>query len=151
MEEHGLERLAYELSLDEVQRQERALDELRARTGTLLTASSIVASFLGSTAVLRHGHVLLTVLGFAAFAVSIAASAYVLLPKQGLIFTFRGSALLRDDADVPLAELHRRVAYWLDGYHDSNQDTIERLYTAFQIATVAVLAEAMLWLFKLAL
>jgi hypothetical protein len=151
MEANGVERLAYDLSMDEVRRQEKALDELRARTGTLLTASSIVASFLGSSAVLRHGHVLLTVLGFAAFAVSIAASAFVLLPKEGLNFTLRGSVLLREEEGLPLAELHRRLAYWLDGYYDSNQDTIERLYSAFQIATVAVLAEAMLWLLKLAL
>jgi hypothetical protein len=115
MDDHGVERLAYELSSDAVTRQEKALDELRARTGTLLTASAIVASFLGSSAVMRHGHVLLTVLGFAAFAVSIAASAYVLMPKRGMIFTFRGSVLLRVD-DVPFAELHRRLAYWLDGY-----------------------------------
>jgi hypothetical protein len=151
MAENGVERLAYELSMDEVRRQEKALDELRARTGTLLTASSIVASFLGSSAVVRHGHVLLTVLGFAGFAVSIAASAYVLLPKQGLNFTLRGSVLLREEEDVPLAEVHRRLASWLDGYYDTNQDTMERLYSAFRVATVAVLAEAMLWLLKLAL
>jgi hypothetical protein len=151
MDENGVERLAYELSMDEVRRQERALDELRARTGTLLTASSIVASFLGSSAVLHHGRVLLTALGFAAFAVSIAASAYVLMPKKGLNFTLRGSVLLREDEDVPLAELHRRLAYWLDGYYDSNQDTIERLYSVFRVASVAVLVEAMMWLLKLAL
>ena len=151
MDENGVERLAYDLSMDEVRRQEKALDELRARTGTVLTASSIVASFLGSSAVLRHGHVLLTVLGFAAFAVSIAASAYVLLPKQGLNFTLRGSVLLREEEGVPLTEVHRRLAYWLDGYYDFNQDTIERLYSVFRVATVAVLVEAMMWLFKLAL
>jgi len=59
--------------------------------------------------------------------------------------------VLRDEEDRPLAELHRRLAYWLDGYYDSNQDTIERLYSAFRVATVAVLTEAMLWLLKLAL
>ena len=50
--------------------------------------------------------------------------------------------MLRDEEGVPLAEVHRRLAYWLDGYYDSNQDTIERLYSAFRVATVAVLAEA---------
>jgi len=47
--------------------------------------------------------------------------------------------------------VQRRLAHWLDGYYDSNQDIIERLYTGFRIATGAVLAEAMLWLLKLAL
>jgi hypothetical protein len=73
------------------------------------------------------------------------------MPKKGLNFTLRGSVLLREDEDVPLAELHRRLAYWLDGYYDSNQDTIERLYSVFRVASVAVLVEAMMWLLKLAL
>ncbi len=47
--------------------------------------------------------------------------------------------------------MERRLAYWLDAYYDSNQNIVERLYIAFRIATWAVLAEAMLWLLKLAL
>jgi len=91
-----VERLAYELSFDQVVRQERALDELRARTGTLLTASAVVASFLGSRAVSIGGHAWLTALGFAAFATSISAASYVLLPKRGLVFSLKGGVLLRE-------------------------------------------------------
>jgi len=43
----ALSRLAYELSLNGLERQERVLDELRARTGTILAASALAASFLG--------------------------------------------------------------------------------------------------------
>jgi len=57
-----VERLAFELSHDQIVRQERALDELRARTGTLLTASAVVASFLGSRAVGIGGYTWLTAL-----------------------------------------------------------------------------------------
>jgi hypothetical protein len=48
--------LAYELSLRNLGQQEAALNELRARTRTVLTASAVVASFLGATAVARSGH-----------------------------------------------------------------------------------------------
>ena len=80
MSSNGVERIAFELSLDELVRQEKTLDELRARTGTLLTASAIVASFLGGRAVAAPGHAWLTALGFAALAASLAAAAYVLAP-----------------------------------------------------------------------
>jgi hypothetical protein len=147
----GLEGLAYALSLDAVSRQERALDELRARTGTLLTAAAIVASFLGSRAVERPGYVWLTILGFVAFALAILATSYILLPKEGLTFTLRGSVLLREEEGVSRPEVERRLAYWLDGFYDGNQNTIEKLYNAFRVATGSVLVEAMLWLIKLAL
>jgi hypothetical protein len=48
-------RFAYELSLGALSQQESTLTELRARTGALLTASSIVASFLGAAAITASG------------------------------------------------------------------------------------------------
>lgn len=44
------ERLAYEAALRGLDNQERLLEELRARTGVLLAAASIAASFLGQEA-----------------------------------------------------------------------------------------------------
>jgi hypothetical protein len=42
--------LAYEQSVRAIEQQARMLDELRSRTGLLLTGASIVASFLGERA-----------------------------------------------------------------------------------------------------
>jgi hypothetical protein len=42
-----LARLAYEASLRSLDKQEELLGELRSRTGLLLAASSVAASFLG--------------------------------------------------------------------------------------------------------
>jgi hypothetical protein len=42
--------LAYELSLRTLSRQEKILDELRARTGILLAATAFVTSLLGARA-----------------------------------------------------------------------------------------------------
>jgi hypothetical protein len=55
MSETSLSRLAYEPSLRAVGQQEAVLNELRSRTGTLLAASSLVVSFLGSRAIDRSG------------------------------------------------------------------------------------------------
>ena len=51
----ALAQLSYELSLRSLSQQEAALNELRARTGTLVAAASIVASFLGGTAISKQG------------------------------------------------------------------------------------------------
>jgi hypothetical protein len=45
-----LERLAYEAAQRALDKQERLLDELRNRTGLLLAAASLAASFLGREA-----------------------------------------------------------------------------------------------------
>ena len=41
------ERLAYEAAQRALDKQERLIDELRSRTGLLLAAASLAASFLG--------------------------------------------------------------------------------------------------------
>src|SRR2546423_1665919 len=151
-DDSSLERLAYVLSSRALAAQESGLNELRARTGILLAASSLVASFLGPRAVPKHDLRALTVLAFVAFVVSIAACLWVLMPKTGFIFALRGSVLLEEEAADPggLAETYRRLAYWLEEYHDDNQPILERLFIAYQAATVAVLAEVMMWSLQLA-
>ena len=42
-----LERIAYEAALRSLDKQETLLNELRARTGLILAAASVAASFLG--------------------------------------------------------------------------------------------------------
>jgi hypothetical protein len=41
---------AYDLALRAIEQQERRLNELRSRTGTLIAAASVAASLLGSQA-----------------------------------------------------------------------------------------------------
>jgi hypothetical protein len=45
-----LSELGYELALRGLDHQESTLDDLRTRTGTLLTATALVATFLGARA-----------------------------------------------------------------------------------------------------
>lgn len=90
-----LAELAYEASLRRLDKQEQLLEELRARTGLLLAAASLAASFLGRPA-LDADPVLLAGLALLAFAVSMGASLYVLLPKKNLVFAVIGSRLYEE-------------------------------------------------------
>lgn len=126
------------------------MNELRARTGTLLAASALVASFLGGR-VAEAGGGTSTALALAAFVGSVLASVYVLLPKPSLIFALRGSVLFESEHDDPggLPETHRRLAYWLEGYYDDNQVTVEKMFRLYRVATVAVLLQVLLWVSEL--
>ncbi len=150
----ALAALAYELSLRTLSQQESSLNELRARTGTLIAAASFVTSFLGGAAISRNGLDGWSVAALAAFVLSISLATWVLLPKGKLIFSVHGSALFEDEiaADVfEIGETHRRLAYWLDGYHADNEPKLGGLFTCYRWATLLLLAEVVFWCVRLAL
>jgi hypothetical protein len=137
------ERLAYETALRGLDKQEELLGELRSRTGVLLAAASLAASFLGTNAFQDPSSVVLVALALVSFITSIGASVYILTPKEDLTFSQAGSALYeglfayRED----LAEVYRRLAYDLDRFWDSNDARMARLFLAFRIAAVALVLE----------
>jgi hypothetical protein len=112
-------------------------------TGTLLTAASLIASFLGGQALAGEGLNVWVVLALVAFGLSVVLCIYVLLPKDGLIFALDGpetyGALyeVRNDEE----EVDRRLAYWLQSFRQENHPTVERLTRAFELAGFALLAE----------
>jgi hypothetical protein len=73
----SVDELAYDLSIRALSQQGHLVDELRSRTGTLLAASSVVASLLGAPA-LEHGVDALGLLAIAAFIASVIAALDVL-------------------------------------------------------------------------
>jgi len=93
----------------------------------------------------------LAALAVAAFAGSIGAGIYVLLPKRGLIFSLSGSVLFEREFEdaTDIGETHRRLAYWIDGYYDENEVVIQRLFTYFRWATIGVLAQVVLWIVEI--
>ncbi len=138
-----LEREAHRIAAQALRQQEQALTELRARTGTLLTAASLIASFLGGQALAREGLSAWIVLALFAFGVSVVLCIYVLLPKDGLIFaldapeTYSALYEVRNDEE----EVDRRLAYWLQAFREENHSTVGRLTDAFELAGLALLAE----------
>jgi len=137
------ERLAFETALRALDKQETLLEELRARTGVLLAASSLVAAFLGQQGFQDPDPGALAVVALAAFVALVLASVYILYPKKALIFAESGSGLyeglyaLRED----LPEVYRRLAYDLQRFWDSNDHTIVRLTRAYAFAAIALVIE----------
>jgi hypothetical protein len=145
-----LAELALDFSRHALDQQEGSLTELRNRTGTLLAASSVATSFLGSRS-LDDGLGLLGWLALVAFVVSTVAAAYVLAPKPNLVFALRGTVLFEREVSDPdgVAETTRRLAYWVERYRDANSVVIDRLFVAYRVATFALVADVTLWTLEL--
>lgn len=137
------EKLAYESALRGLDKQEGYLEELRARTGALLAASSLAASFLGQQA-FQHPHPRgLAILALLSFVASIGAGVYVLLPKKKMIFAQTGVGLYEGLFAVryEMPEVYRRLAYALDGFWESNDKAIQWMIRAFSIGAAALVIE----------
>ena len=137
----------YELSQSAIGEQSERLGELRGRTGTLLAAASLAASFLGGQAI-RAGD-LGIVGGFAllAYLVCVGACIKVLLPHR-LVFAFRGSALIdaaRETGNDLEATLEAATG-WFEAFLEGNRIELERLTRWYTIACLALGAEIVLWL-----
>jgi hypothetical protein len=148
-----LARLGYDLSLRALQQQEAALDELRSRTGTLLTGTALVTSFLGARALESDGNTLLAVLGLIAAVACILSSVSVLAPKRNLTFVLDGSAVYEyfTEVQADLVEAQRVLAYWNQEVWNQNQRLIDKLIRLFRVACLALVLTVVLWSSGLAL
>lgn len=137
------EKLAYEAALRGLDKQEGLLEELRTRTGVLLAASSLAASFLGQQAFQDPSPRGLAITALIAFVVSIGASVYILMPKENLFFSEAGAGLYEGLYEVrsDIAEVYRRLAYELDRFWDSNDETIVKLSRTYRLAASALVIE----------
>jgi hypothetical protein len=136
-------KLAYELSRSAVQDQAHRLSDLRTRAGTLLAAASIAGSFLGVT----KGTIdTLAVLALIAYAGSVGAAIYTLLPHT-LKTEFRGSSLLDVSREVEATddEAYESVVRWLEAIRDDNADVLDNLTKWYVASAGALGAEVVLW------
>jgi hypothetical protein len=95
-----LAELAYQLAVRGLGQQEAGLAELRARTGTLLTAASLLVTFLGALAIDREGLGVFAVPALVAYALAGALSVWILVPKPNLILRVSGPELY-PNSDAP--------------------------------------------------
>jgi hypothetical protein len=137
------EKLAYEAALRRLDKQEGQLEELRARTGVLLAASSLAVSFLGQQAFRGPHPRLLAAAALLAFVVSIGSSVLILMPEEDLAFSEKGSRIYESLYPVrsDMAEVYRRLAYDLDCFWHSNNATIGKLTRAYKTAAAALVVE----------
>lgn len=101
----SLEQLAFEAAQRALDKQEELLEELRARTGVLLAAASLAASFLGTRALEDPPATWLVGMALIGFLVTIGASVHALTPKSGFIFALSGPKLYEEVEILALAAL----------------------------------------------
>jgi len=142
----SVEELAYELSLAAVSQQESRANELRSRTGTLLAAAAVTASFFGSRAVVASDVDPAGVLALVAFLCGLGAGLIVLVPRR-LILEFRGSVLLgaARAAHAGLPEAYEAASTWIEGFHEQNRNVLASLARWYTAALAAVGLEVVLW------
>ncbi|HVE68944.1 MAG TPA: hypothetical protein VNB64_10230 [Solirubrobacteraceae bacterium] len=141
-----IEELAYDLSRAAVADQKTRANEFRTRTGTLLAAAAVTASFFGAQAVAAHELDTAGLLALVAYLCSVAAGLIVLLPRR-LVVEFRGTVLLasarRTEAD--LSEVYAAATEWLESFHQRNRYTLVSLERWYTTALMALGAEIVLW------
>lgn len=137
------EKLAYQEAVRGLDKQEGLLEALRARTGMLLAASSIATSFLGPQAFRDPNPKALAVAALIAFALSLGATAFVLLPNGGLVFATAGYEVYEELYAVrkDMAEVYRHLTYDLQGFWEANEEGMLWLSRAFTLATGALVVE----------
>jgi hypothetical protein len=144
----ALAQLSYEAAVRSLDLQERAVEQLRARTATLLAVAALTASFFGVQTIQRtDGLGTMAALALVATACSIGLCIYVLLPERDYAFGMTGpemyetTFMVADDDD----EVRRRLVYWLHEFWSGNEQRIARLDRYYVVAAAVVMAQLVLW------
>jgi hypothetical protein len=153
MASNTLAQLSYEAALRSLDLQERAVEQLRARTATLLAASSLTASFLGAQTIQRVGGLgMLVALALILLVASVGLCTYILVPRRAYSFgvggrdVYESLAEFSEDED----EVRRRLVYWLAVFWRANQTELEELDRYYLAAAAALVLQLVLWTLALA-
>jgi hypothetical protein len=153
--------ILYEASIRSSTRQQIALDNLRARAGTLLAAAAIVTSFLGAEALKDPGAVVGAVdrslqpaegAAIGAFVLLTICVLAILMPRN---FVFRISAKYYFDKEAKGEELtteglQRDIAAWLERYVlETNQPKLNQMLWLFRGGCALLAVEVVAWIVDL--
>jgi hypothetical protein len=138
----------YDLALRALGEQEREVDSLRTRTGTIVAAAAVAATLLGREVFAGSrpdGFVAWTGtgIGLAGLAVVLLASVY-LLRSHDLAFSMDAAATFEEALDGGALEdetpdgLHIGLTYGLSSIQAHNAPTVQRLKSAFALALGAL-------------
>jgi hypothetical protein len=152
-----LEEVTYEAGRDALADQEAVAAGIRQRTGTLLAAHALVASFLGATTIRAVG---LDALGWVALVTLVAglALAAVLLAPWQMKFAIDARALYGELYDTAAAEAESDTLGWLAGagfaYQDLREENAPRVRIMSRcsgLLSFLMIAQTLAWLCALAL
>src|SRR2546428_5388216 len=116
-----LAQIGYEEAVRGIAGQRSQLDELRARTGTLISAANIATAFLGATAASGHHGLPPAFLGaLFPFALTVGLCIYVLVPRRGWSFSLRAEAIRAFEGQAP-ADAQWKLVEFLESANRINE------------------------------
>lgn len=145
----SIEQLSFQLAIDELAHQERALAGLRTCAGTVLAAASIAGSLLAART--SHGSPdPLVIVAVISFAVCSGSATWVLLPHK-LVFAFGGDALFAPGVhgERDITEAYRAAGTWIEPHLRANDDKIAGLSSWLTVSCVVLTAEIISWAISL--
>lgn len=146
--------MAYDDARAELARQIASVDELRARVGTILSATTIASGFLaGQAASSKNGLPWQGWLGTAATVGVIAASIYILWPRAWRGARVNVATLFENIADNPqqsLDEYLKDLATFTSGHVEANRKRLSHHYTVFMLSLALVGVSLVGWICALA-
>ncbi len=152
-----LEEITYEAGRSALADQESLVAGIRQRTGTLLAALALVASFLGATTVKAQGLDLLGWVALAALVLGLAAAAVLLVPWH-LKFAVDARELYDELYEQALAEADADTLGWLAaagfGYQrlrEENAPKVRRMSWLSGALGVLMVIQTLAWLAALAI
>jgi hypothetical protein len=149
----SVEELVFDLSLDSLSAQRDVLEDVRARSATLLTASSIVTSFVGGRAIDSTGLSVVTSGGIVAFFVTLLPAIYLLAGTTDARFSIEGARLYSDlaSAEASLEEAYVALAGEIHAARRRNGPLVRHALWSLRLGFVALILEVILFLVALAL
>ncbi len=146
----SLEQIVYETGRNALADQEALVTGIRARTGTLLAAHALVASFLGATTIRTQGLVPLVWVALAALALGLMIAALLLSPWR-LRFSLDAREL-QDEMNLP-QQPSRSVAEWTTAvglFHhalmEQNESRVRRMSTLSGALAMLMVLQTLAWL-----
>lgn len=126
--------------------QERAVEQLRARTGVLLGASCLIASVFGSEAIRHNVNVgLAGALALTALVLSVGLCVYVLAGKRDLTFGLDAMHVYEYLPLVGEVAANEMVLVWLTAFARENENAIAILDRAYLTAGLCLLLQLAAW------
>jgi hypothetical protein len=147
-----LEEITYEAGRGALADQESLVAEIRQRTGTLLAAHALVASFLGATTLRDRG---LSVLGWVALATLVLglAAAAILLAPWRLRFAVDARDFYDKLRDQAVSERRADTFDWLaaagfsyQAVHTRNTSRVRRMSWLLGALAALMVAQTLAWL-----
>jgi hypothetical protein len=153
----ALEEITYETGRSALSEQETAVAGVRQRTGTLLAAQALVASFLGATTVRANGLHTLGWVALGALVLGLVIAAVLLAAPWQLKFSVDAQDLYEQLYPQASAEAAANTLGWLVAagylYQDlrvENAERVRRMSVLSAVLAAFVVAQTLAWLASLA-